>query len=114
MNSSSSERPVITSGITSGALGMPPNSVRPRKRPKRTMASPARVPSSVAAVAFTSAILRLSRTAGQGVNTEGRREVLELAVEPAETEAFWREFLRSLTRRGSLAFPWSSPPRTRG
>lgn len=35
-----------------------------------------------------------------GVNAEGRREVLGLAVGPAETEAFWREFLRSLTRRG--------------
>ena len=35
-----------------------------------------------------------------GVNGEGRREVLGLAVGPAETEAFWREFLRSLTKRG--------------
>lgn len=35
-----------------------------------------------------------------GVNAEGRREVLGLAVGPAETEAFWREFLRSLTQRG--------------
>ena len=35
-----------------------------------------------------------------GVNGEGRREVLGLAVGPAETEAFWTEFLRGLTRRG--------------
>lgn len=35
-----------------------------------------------------------------GVNAEGRREVLGLAVGPAETEAFWREFLRQLTKRG--------------
>ena len=35
-----------------------------------------------------------------GVNHEGRREVLGLALGPAETEAFWREFLRSLTARG--------------
>ncbi len=35
-----------------------------------------------------------------GVNAEGRREVLGLAVGPAETEAFWREFLRKLTKRG--------------
>ena len=35
-----------------------------------------------------------------GVNAQGRREVLGFAVGPAETEAFWREFLRSLTRRG--------------
>ena len=65
MNSSSSERPVITSGITSGALSMPPNSVRPRNRPNRTMAIPARVPSIVAKVAFTTAIRRLSQTAAQ-------------------------------------------------
>ncbi len=35
-----------------------------------------------------------------GVNGEGRREVLGLAVGPAETEAFWTEFLRGLRRRG--------------
>ncbi|RMD60771.1 MAG: IS256 family transposase [Planctomycetota bacterium] len=35
-----------------------------------------------------------------GVNESGVREVLGLAVGPAETEAFWTEFLRSLTRRG--------------
>lgn len=29
-----------------------------------------------------------------GVNQEGRREVLGLACGPAETEAFWTEFLR--------------------
>ena len=32
-----------------------------------------------------------------GVNGDGRREVLGLAVGPAETEAFWKDFLRSLT-----------------
>lgn len=35
-----------------------------------------------------------------GVNAEGRREVLGLAVGPAETEAFWKDFLRSLVQRG--------------
>ena len=35
-----------------------------------------------------------------GVNGEGRREVLGLACGPAETEAFWTEFLRSLAKRG--------------
>jgi putative transposase len=35
-----------------------------------------------------------------GVNGEGRRETLGLAVGPAETEAFWSDFLRGLTRRG--------------
>jgi putative transposase len=35
-----------------------------------------------------------------GVNAEGRREVLGLAVGPAETQAFWKGFLRSLVARG--------------
>ena len=35
-----------------------------------------------------------------GVSSEGRRETLGMAVGPAETEAFWTEFLRSLVRRG--------------
>ena len=35
-----------------------------------------------------------------GVNQEGRREVLGLACGPAETEAFWTEFLRGLAARG--------------
>lgn len=33
-------------------------------------------------------------------NTEGRREVLGLAIGPSEAETFWSDFLRSLTRRG--------------
>jgi putative transposase len=35
-----------------------------------------------------------------GVHQSGRREVIGLDVGAAETEAFWREFLRSLTARG--------------
>jgi putative transposase len=35
-----------------------------------------------------------------GVSTTGQREVIGLDVGAAETEAFWREFLRSLVRRG--------------
>jgi putative transposase len=35
-----------------------------------------------------------------GVDQSGQREVIGLDVGPAETEAFWREFLRSLVRRG--------------
>jgi len=35
-----------------------------------------------------------------GVNSDGRREVLGLAVGPSEAEPFWTTFLRSLTRRG--------------
>ena len=34
------------------------------------------------------------------VNTEGRHEVLGLAIGPSEAETFWSNFLRSLTRRG--------------
>jgi len=34
------------------------------------------------------------------VNSEGRREVLGLAIGPSEAETFWTDFLRSLTRRG--------------
>ena len=35
-----------------------------------------------------------------GVNTDGTREVLGMAVGPSEAEPFWTGFLRSLTRRG--------------
>jgi putative transposase len=35
-----------------------------------------------------------------GVNTEGRREVLGLAIGPSEAETFWTGFLSSLTRLG--------------
>jgi putative transposase len=34
------------------------------------------------------------------VNTDGRREVLGMAVGPSEAEPFWTAFLRSLMRRG--------------
>src|SRR5277367_1205494 len=35
-----------------------------------------------------------------GVNSEGMREVLGMAVGPSEAEVFWTDFLRSLARRG--------------
>jgi putative transposase len=35
-----------------------------------------------------------------GVNGDGRREVLGLAIGPSEAETFWTEFLRQLARRG--------------
>jgi transposase-like protein len=34
------------------------------------------------------------------VNTDGRREVLGIAIGPSETEAFWTDFVRALARRG--------------
>ncbi len=35
-----------------------------------------------------------------GVNSDGRREVLGMAIGPSEAETFWTEFLRQLARRG--------------
>ena len=35
-----------------------------------------------------------------GVNGDGRREVLGMAIGASEAETFWTDFLRSLTRRG--------------
>jgi putative transposase len=35
-----------------------------------------------------------------GVNTDGRREVLGLAVGPSEAETFWSTFLKKLVKRG--------------
>ena len=62
-NSSSSDRPVITSGITSGAEVMPLNSTRPRNRPIRASARPASVPSATAAVADSAAMRTLNHAA---------------------------------------------------
>jgi putative transposase len=35
-----------------------------------------------------------------GVNGDGRREVLGLAIGASEAETFWTDFLRKLARRG--------------
>src|SRR5499425_3452538 len=35
-----------------------------------------------------------------GVNSDGRREVLGMAIGASEAETFWVDFLRSLARRG--------------
>src|SRR5258708_14147775 len=35
-----------------------------------------------------------------GVNGDGRREVLRLAIGTSEAETFWTDFLRKLARRG--------------
>src|SRR5471032_2635587 len=48
-NSSNSDRPVITSGITSGAVTRPPNSVRPLNWLIRVSTNAANVPSATAA-----------------------------------------------------------------
>jgi len=45
-------------------------------------------------------IVSLAVIIAVAVNSEGKREVLGMAVMPSEAEAFWADFLRSLTRRG--------------
>jgi transposase-like protein len=45
-------------------------------------------------------IASVAATIAVAVNTQGQREVLGLRVGLSETETFWSEFLRSLTRRG--------------
>jgi putative transposase len=46
------------------------------------------------------------------VHETGRREIIGLDVGAAETEAFRREFLRSLVARGLLGCSWPSATRT--
>src|SRR2546429_1211045 len=55
-NSSSSDSPVMTSGMTIGAVVIPASSMRPRKAPRRASAIPANVPSTTAALAEISAM----------------------------------------------------------
>jgi putative transposase len=45
-------------------------------------------------------IVSVAVTVAVGVNSDGRREVLGMAVGPSEAETFWTQFLRSLARRG--------------
>jgi putative transposase len=45
-------------------------------------------------------IVSVAVTIATGVNADGRREVLGMAIGASEAETFWTEFLRSLTRRG--------------
>ena len=44
-----------------------------------------------------------------GVHESGRREVIGLDVGEAETESFWREFLRGLRPVGWMASSCASP-----
>jgi len=41
-------------------------------------------------------IVSVAATIATAVNTDGRREVLGMAVGASEAETFWTEFLRSL------------------
>ena len=45
-------------------------------------------------------IVSVAAIVAVAVNSEGRREVLGIAVMPSEAQAFWDEFLRSLADRG--------------
>ena len=47
-------------------------------------------------------VVRKCVVIAHGVHESGRREVIGLDVGEAETEAFWREFLRSLVARGLI------------
>jgi putative transposase len=47
-------------------------------------------------------VVRKCLVIAHGVHESGRREVIGLDVGESETEAFWREFLRGLVRRGLL------------
>jgi putative transposase len=45
-------------------------------------------------------IVSVANIVAVGANSDGRREVLGMAIGPSEAETFWTEFLRSLARRG--------------
>ncbi len=45
-------------------------------------------------------IVSVAAIVAVAVNTDGRREVLGIAIQPSEAEVFWDEFLRSLADRG--------------
>ncbi|ORE91092.1 transposase for insertion sequence element IS1081 [Stappia sp. 22II-S9-Z10] len=45
-------------------------------------------------------MISVAVTLAVGVNTDGRREVLGMAIGASEAEPFWTEFLRDLVRRG--------------
>ena len=42
----------------------------------------------------------LNRPIAVGVNSDGRRELLGMAIGPSEAEVFWTDFLRGLARQG--------------
>ena len=45
-------------------------------------------------------IVSVAVTIAVGVNGDGRREVIGMAIGASEAETFWTDFLRSLARRG--------------
>jgi transposase-like protein len=48
-------------------------------------------------------IVSLAVTSATGVTTDGRREVLGVAIGASEAETFWTDFLRGLAAVGCAA-----------
>lgn len=71
-SSAISEKPRITSGITSGAVTSAPNSGLPRKRLKRVITIAASVPSTVAVQAVQNATTRLVHIASISARSANR------------------------------------------
>ena len=86
MNSISDEMPVMTSGMTRGAVTRPENSTRPRNRLKRASAIPAIVPRIVAKVADRSAIFS-DRIAALMICVLLKSETYHLVEKPPQTVA---------------------------
>src|SRR6478735_9060239 len=97
-NSSSMDRPVSTSGMTSGAVVRPCSSARPRKGPNLASTRPAIVPSTTAPLAVMAAIRMDSQAAcstGRSWNSAAyQRSVGELAASHTVTS---RELLKEYT-----------------
>ena len=51
-------------------------------------------------------IVSVAVTMAVAVNTDGRREVLGMAIGASEAETFWVEFLRRSSGAGSPASSW--------
>ena len=80
------DRPMITSGITSGAVTSAPNTVLPGKRVKRVIAIAAMVPSTIDAVAVQNATLRLTQAASSSCRSRNNSPY-HLVENPAHTVA---------------------------
>ncbi|SIR48683.1 Transposase, Mutator family [Acidiphilium rubrum] len=62
--------------------------------------TPRRLDATYLKVREAGRIVSVAVTIATGVNGDGRREVLGMAIGASEAETFWTEFLRSLARRG--------------
>jgi transposase-like protein len=61
-------------------------------------------------------VVSVAAIIASGVNRDGRREILGLAIGPSEAPTFWVGFLRSLQKpglKGDLT-RYQSPPKGRG